>query len=130
MKNTKVVLHLWVSDIRAKYYASRNALIYRLHLLGWKQTEIVDTVKDINQPRVAQIINDFTEVKRLIITEFQQGKSPEEIAQYHSLDLPLTWAIILEGKSDLERFKLFGKSEYGNDAPEIFNVWNYAKRDS
>jgi len=28
--------------------------------------------------------------------------TPEDLANYHHLDVPLTWAIILEGETDVE----------------------------
>lgn len=44
------------------------------------------------------------------------------------MDIPLTWAVILEGKSDLERFELFGASDE-EKKPKIFNVWMFSNRD-
>jgi len=37
---TEKTVSQWVSDIRARFYASRSAIIYRLQLLGWTQQEI------------------------------------------------------------------------------------------
>jgi len=39
------------------------------------------------------------------------------------------WAIILKEKPDLNRFRIFGKSEYSNDQPKIYDVWNFMKKD-
>jgi len=40
-----------------------------------------------------------------INASLKDGKSIEEIAEYEGLDLTLTWALALEGKSDQERFE-------------------------
>ena len=39
-----------------------------------------------------------------IHNDYQNGKSVEEIANYYGYDLPLVWAILLQGKTDLEIF--------------------------
>jgi DNA modification methylase len=38
----------------------------------------------------------------------------------------LSWAIILNGKSDLERLATFGKSEYSDDSPRHYNLWIFS----
>ena len=56
----------------------------------------------------------------------KKRKSIEEICQYYHIDEPLAWAVVLEGKSDLERFMIFGRSEYSDDTPRYFNFWNFS----
>jgi len=119
----------WVKDIRARYYASRDALVYKLYLLGWRQTEI-SSILNISQQFVSQITSNFRNLKTLVFSDFhEKHKSIEEICQYYQIDEPLAWAIILEGKSDLERFELFGDSKYGDDSPRIYNYWYFPERD-
>jgi len=118
-----------VSGILTRRKMSRNAFMYKLSLLGWKQKEIGELV-GMEQPHVSENIRKLNYFKNSIISDFyDKGKSAEEIAEYYQLDLPLTWAIILEGKTDLERFELFGKSEYGNDQPKMTDYWKFGKKD-
>jgi len=128
---TEWTITQWVKDIRARFYASRNALIYRLYLLGYTQQEIGELF-NLKQRTISDIVGDsgeFSQLKTTLKVEFNSGKPIEEIAKYHQLDLPLAYAIILDGKTDLERFELFGTSEYQNQSPIYYNVWNFSKRD-
>jgi transcriptional regulator with XRE-family HTH domain len=108
---------------------TRDAQILRLHLLGYKQEEIAD-VFGVNQSTVSRIMQNLTSQILHIQEQFYDKHKPvEEIAEFYGLDITTAWAIILQGKSDLERFSIFGKSEYQDDAPMLYNVWNFAKND-
>ena len=109
--------------------ASRDAQIYRISLLGWTQSEI-GKLFGLTQGPVSQIIQNFaTEVLNIQDQFYKKHKPIGEIAKFYSLDDITVWAIVLQGKSDEERFKLFGEPEYQDDAPRLYNVWNFAKRD-
>lgn len=105
---------------------SRDATVYRLGLLGWTQEE-VGKVMGLTQQATSEITKRFG--TELFCKEYESGLAPETIASNHGLDQALAWAIVLEGKGDLERFGLFGRSEYGNDRPNLYNVWNFSSRD-
>lgn len=114
-------------ELRARR-AKRDAEIYRLVLLGWTREEIgekfglaQETVRDIG----GELTSQFTTIQE----QFERGKSVAETAEYYGLDDITTWAIVLQGKSDEQRFKLFGSGEYQNDSPRLYNVWNFTRRD-
>ena len=108
---------------------SRDAHIYRISLLGWTQKEIGELF-GLGRERVSQIVKNFATEVSNIQNQFHEKRKPvEEIAQFYNLDDITVWAIVLQGKDDLERFETFGKSEYQDDAPRLYNVWNFAKRD-
>jgi len=69
--------------------------------LGWTQEEIASIV-GLKQNTISMIIKNTNFGK--IDNDYQNGKSAEEIANYYGYDLPLVWAILLQGKSDLEIF--------------------------
>ena len=69
--------------------------------MGWSQYEIADLV-GLEQARISQMIKNANFGK--IYHDYQNGKSAEEIANYYGYDLPLVWAILLQGKTDLEIF--------------------------
>jgi hypothetical protein len=63
--------------------ASRNAFIYKLHLLGWTQEEIGKAV-GMAQPHVSENIREFNQLNLSIKSDyFDKQKSPEEITEYY-----------------------------------------------
>jgi transcriptional regulator with XRE-family HTH domain len=126
--DTSYISKLIGEEVRRRK-VTRDAQILRLHLLGWKQDEIAD-VFGVNQSTVSRIMQNLTSQILHIQEQFYDKHKPvEEIAEFYGLDITTAWSIILQGKSDLERFSIFGKSEYQDDAPMLYNVWNFAKND-
>ncbi len=95
-------VNAWISDIRARQKASRNTVILRLSCLGWPQEKISETV-GLSQNRVSEIIGNanFGNIDTLL----SQGHDMDYIARQYNMDLPLVWALRLEGKTDQEKFK-------------------------
>jgi hypothetical protein len=90
--------------------ASRDAQIYRLSLLGWTQGEIGE-IFGLAQRTISDISGKFaSEVSTMQNLFYEKGKSVAEIAKFYSLDDAATWAIVLQAKSDLERFRLSKRS--------------------
>ncbi len=98
-------VNTWISDIRARQKASRNTVILRLSRLGWTQDEIGKVV-GMSRGRITQIVSNanFGEINNLLA----QGRDMEYIARHYNMDLPLVWALRLEGKTDQEKFKELG----------------------
>jgi plasmid maintenance system antidote protein VapI len=98
-------VNAWISDIRARQKASRNTVILRLSRLGWPQEKISETV-GLSQNRVSEIIGNanFGNIDTLL----SQGHDMAYIARHYNMDLPLAWALWLEGKTDQEKFKELG----------------------
>ena len=98
-------INTWISDIRARQKASRNTVILRLNRLGWSQGKISEKV-GLSQNRVSEIIGNtnFGNIDNLL----SQGHDMEYIARHYNMDLALTWALHLEGKSDQEKFQELG----------------------
>lgn len=120
----------WVSDVRSRIYASRDSMIYKLSLLARTQHEIAEQF-ELDQSRIAQIISDLRQLKMLILSDYnERRKSIEEICRYYHVDEPLGWTLVLDGKSDLERFSTFGRSEYSDDSPRHYNLWIFSLLDN
>jgi len=98
-------VNTWISDIRARQKANRNTIIIRLSRLGWPQEKIAK-LTGTRQNRISQIINNtnFGEIDNLL----SQGHDLEYIAKHYHMDLPLVWALRLEGKTDQEKFSELG----------------------
>lgn len=105
-----------VGQLVNKRKASRNSTILRLTLLGWTYPEIT---KAMGVKNPADAIEKFN-IKE-IYDSFQKGKPVPELASFYGLDEPTTWAIVLEGKTDQERFELLGFE------PKVYDVWNYSE---
>ncbi len=109
-----------ISPILNKKRATRDSLIMRLRLLGWKQ-EIISGLCGINQERVSQIIKNINSYKTN--KKFEEGKTIDELATFYHFDQTLTWAIVLQDRSDKERFELL------DFEPKVYDVWNYSECD-
>ena len=98
-------VNTWISDIRARQRADRDIIIIRLSRLGWTQDEIGKVV-GMSRGRITQIVSNanFGEINNLLA----QGRDMEYIARHYNMDLPLVWALRLEGKTDQEKFKELG----------------------
>jgi hypothetical protein len=77
----------------------------RLNRLGWTQGKISKTV-GLSQNRVSEIIGNanFGNIDNLV----SRGHNMDYIARHYNMDLPLVWALRLEGKTDQEKFKELG----------------------
>jgi len=98
-------------------------LLIRLKRLARTQEQIAEVVR-LSQNRVSEIIGNtkFGEIDNLL----SQGRDMDYIARHYHIDLPLAWAIRLEGKTGQERFEELGwglrtwdQSNF-NDCDEIF----------
>ncbi|GAI85469.1 unnamed protein product, partial [marine sediment metagenome] len=81
---------------------------------------------------VSKMLKNFN--TNLFQQEYASGLTPEKIATNHNLTQALVWAILLEGKNDLERFKLFGNKDYGTNEegdpqPRLSDYWMFTKGD-
>ncbi len=129
---TRQTINIWISDIRARQRTNRNSTITRLTRLGWTQEKIA-AITGMTQGRVAQIINNanICEINNLL----SQGHTMEYIAAHYQMDLALTWAIRLQGKTDQEKFKELGwglrtwDQWYFNECDERFgDDWPVTKK--
>jgi len=116
-----------VSGILAQKRMGRDALMYKLSLLGWTQEQIGEVI-GIDQRTVSYSTKKFNEFNSLVKSDFfEKDKSLKEVADYYHLDHPLTWAILLEGRDDLERLKKLSESNDGlNCSPRPYDVWNFS----
>lgn len=107
----------WVSHIRARQRASRDAKIIRLAQLGWRQREIA-SLTGLSHNRISQIVSsdDFVKIDNL---RDEQGHEMSWIAEHLGIDLTLAWSLYLEGKSDDERMEELGITV------KKYTVWNY-----
>ena len=85
-----------IGSVVASRNTSRDAIIYRLYLLGWTNEEIGKMVGlTEGSIRGNRKNSNFTK----ITNEYKQGKPIEQIAEYYGLDLTTTYAIRLQGLS-------------------------------
>ncbi len=102
---SRQAVNTWITDIRARQTSGREAVIIRLHRLGWTQ-EKISTQVGLTQNRVSQIINNaiYSNIDNLLT----QGRDMKYIAGHYNMELTLAWALRLQGKTDQEKFKELG----------------------
>lgn len=118
-----------VSAILAAKRMSRDALMYKLSLLGWTQVEIGE-LYEISREAVSQNVSKLKEFNLLTVKSdfFDKGKSVEEIAEYYSLDMPLLWTILLDENDDISRLEKLSEEITGLKCdPRPYDVWNFAE---
>ena len=98
-------INTWISDIRARQKAGRDIVIIRLSRLGWTQEQIAEIV-GLSQNRISEIIGNanFSEIDNLL----SQGRDMDYIARHYHMDLAMALSLLLEGKTDREKFKELG----------------------
>lgn len=120
------VTDTWISKLVGNVIRSRkqsrDSIIYGMSLSGWTQQEVAG-VMGLSQPHVGEIIGKLP--SQLFFKEHESGMSDDDIASQHSLTLPVLWSILLNGKSDLERFELLDLDNF----PYLYDVWNFSGRD-
>ena len=132
---SKSTIYDWVGGEFKTIENKRDILIYKLHMLDWTQQEIADAVvhagyeKEYSQMAVGKRLKLFPDLEKVLKLLFQDGKGKsiseivEDIEKTHAIDETLAWAIIVQGKSDQERFELL------DFEPKVYNVWNYSECD-
>ena len=115
----------WVNDIKARQKAEREAIVYRLNLLGWTQEEMAEAIGRAQQ-RVSQILQEMADLPKLVKSFLDRGESIKDVAEKLGIDIQLAWAIALEGLSDLERLRKLDNEVKGlNCKPRPYDVWNF-----
>jgi transcriptional regulator with XRE-family HTH domain len=85
-------VNTWITDIRARQTAGREAVIIRLSRLGWTQEKISDQV-GLSRNRVSEIVGNA--IYGNIDTLLKQGRDMAYIASHYHMDLALAWALRL-----------------------------------
>ena len=102
---TQQSVNIWISDIRVRQKANRNTIILRLNRLGWSQEKISEKV-GLERSVISRIVQN-TKIGNLH-NLLAQGHDMEYIARHYNMDLALAWALLLEGKTDQEKFQELG----------------------
>ena len=109
--------------------ASRDSLILKLDREGWTDKEIGEVV-GLERSVVTKNVQNLSTKVLHIKSNFKQEKKVEELAEFHNLETIPVWSIVLEDKTDIERFDLFIKNKKEEKRiPKIYNVWNFSNCD-
>jgi DNA methylase len=109
-KLSEPTIRKYLGDLLHEFDVKRNAGIERLRLLGWTQDEIVGTLKRIwpegatTQQRIAQILQENEKVLLSCKMEFAKNVPIASLAKKYEMDALATWAYVLDGTTDQERF--------------------------
>jgi len=109
-----------VSDILRKRRYPRDLTIWRLVRLGWTHSA-AGKLFGLTRQRAEQIASNFDSEKSSIQHQFfQKKKTIKEICEFSEMDELTAWTMILDGKEDIERFKILGVK------PKAYDVWNFS----
>jgi hypothetical protein len=115
----------WIDSIRAGQRGTRDGIIGKLKLLGWTDAAIGEVFK-LSQSTVNEIIGKSkVAVFDKMHEEWANGKTVDEIVKFFKLDIPTTWAILLDGETSDDK-----RMEKMEIHKELYNVWNIADRDN
>lgn len=124
----------YIRGLKYKYELSRDALILKLHLLGWSGEEIGMLV-GLSGEGIRLIKTSFKENLISCINSYQKGKSIEKIASDNGFNIPLAYAVVLNEEDDKKRVEEFSKKQVEesskNKSPilKLYDVWNFSERD-
>lgn len=129
---SRTTIYYWVGDKFKSLTNKRDLLIYKLHMLGWSGPEIARQVENsgLEQSYTGRAVNlrleeEFSKLKKLLTAQFESKKPVPDVVKenekYYGLDNTLAWAIVLQGKTDIERFEALGLQ------PKVYDVWNFAE---
>jgi len=122
-------LNDWVSDIKQKHKASRDAIIVRLDLLGWTHKDI-GAVVDLSEARVDQISLVLAKSPKLgksLTGLTDMGKSIDEASKALEIDTPLAWGLLLQDCDDMEKLKMLEEKNKGlSCSPRPYDIWNFS----
>ena len=81
---------------------------WKLARLGWMQKKAGE-IFGLGRPTANEIVGKLQMQKSDICQQFyEKRKSVDEICSFNDIDKLTTWAMILDGKDDLERLKKAG----------------------
>lgn len=124
----------YIKDLKYEYNLSRDALILKLHLLGWTYKEIGEVI-GLTTDGAAKVIYNFINNYKTINNSYQKGKTIEKIAAENGFDIPLAYGVVLRGDDDKKRVEEFSKkrveesSKNKNSILKLYDVWNFSDRD-
>jgi hypothetical protein len=110
----------WVSDIVKSRKRARDAQVWWLSLLGWKQTEIGDRL-NVSQDTASLVIREMPELAKLVKAQSSRGRTVGEIGEAEGVPDKLVEVLLLDGKDDRARLEALMKVGI---LP--YDVWTFA----
>lgn len=111
-------VHGYVHDILAAKREEQKHVIMRLDRLGWTQSEIAEKI-GLTQRRAGQILEELSDLIKLLKTDIKQGFTPEQVAKRKGISHQLAYAIALEKAKDPERLEAL------DIKIQSYDVWNF-----
>ena len=111
-------VHGYVADILAQRREEQKMTALRLHLLGWTQDEIGESV-GMSQRSIGKFLEEFSDLKKLLKNLMAEGHLHTDIAKRYNMPLILVWALDLADRNDeqrMERLKI---------KVQPYDVWNF-----
>ena len=101
---SRQTVDLYVADLRAAAGAETGIKLFCLHRLHIPQARMVHRL-GVTQQAISLHLQEMPILAKLVNTDLSKGFTVPQVAEKHGWPEPLVWAIALEGKDDLARFK-------------------------
>ena len=94
----------YISDLRAASQFNLSLKILRMSSLGIPQERIAQRF-GLDQKTISNYLGEKATLPFLLNTDLKQGFTVSQVAEKHGWPEPLAWAVKLEGKNDIPRYK-------------------------
>jgi len=107
----------YIADLRAATQLGLDIKIFRTDRLGISQERIAKRL-GFPQKTISNHLAKMPVLANQLNTDLSRGFTVSQVAEKHGWAEPLVWSIALEGKSDLDRFKVL------NWGLRTWDLWN------
>ena len=107
----------YIADLRAVTQLGLDIKIFRTDRLGISQERIAKRL-GFPQKTISNHLAKMPVLANQLNTDLSRGFTVSQVAEKHGWAEPLVWSIALEGKSDLDRFKVL------NWGLRTWDLWN------
>ncbi len=101
---SRQTVDLCIADLRAAAGAETGIKLFCLHRLHIPQARMVHRM-GVTQQAISLHLQEMPILAKLVNADLSKGFTVPQVAEKHGWPEPLVWAIALEGKDDLARFK-------------------------
>ena len=108
----------YIADLRASFQMDLDLKILRMNGLHIPQVRMANRL-GVLQQTISIHLQKMPELAKLVNTDLSKGFTVPQVAEKHGWTEPMIWSIVLEGKSDLDRFKAL------NWGLRTWDLWNW-----
>ncbi len=94
----------YINDLRAKHQLDQDIKIYKMNTLGIPQERIARRL-GLDQKSIHNHLGELPKLASLLNGELKKGFSVNQVAERHGWPESLVWALKMEGKNDIPKYR-------------------------